>query len=875
MIAPRWGAVAALVCWSALLAAQQQPGTRVGAQNDVLLDDAVRKLQGKTVRELRVVQASGPGEPVPLVDAAAAPILRSLLTRVGQPFEARRITNDCVTLWEERRIIATGYALEVDAGLRITFVLEHEALIYDSVDFHGLNKLDKTTVQDLLGVDSKRQVTRVEAKAMVKTLLARYGRDGFPFASVTLEEVDQGAAVSAQSIPGSRAPQRLVFHVDEGQRVTVRNIELVGNRAFPGTADLGVFGAGTFLLRDAGLKGGPAWGLINGGYYSREIVEEDIERLRLFYRGRGFLDATVDVADVLFSADRTKVDLRVVIVEGPRYKIRSVKLEHVDALGEVLTTPSRYSAQEIAAELSVQPGENYDFRRLQRDWLKIQEFYGKRGHPQASFPGMAEVPLPCRILWPPREVYGDGNVVDVTFAIIEGEPKKLQDVVIRGNRFTRDAVIRRRIRVEPGQRIDMTQVQRSIRLLNQTRYFLDPETQRGPRVQLEPAAGAEGNPELVDLGIDVQDAPTGELRWGVGISTGQGATGQLIFNKRNFDLWNPPSSPNPVDAVREVLDNEALHGGGQTLNFLAAPGSRYSQFRLTWTEPDIFNEHYDTHELRVSGDRLIRRLRDGYISDALSAELGLSRYFSDEFSVGLSLRESSISIEDLVADATAVAYDAEGRTEMRSARISARYVDYDDFRQPSEGVEVSLSAESFGDWLGGEEDLLKYDHTLHWYTPLWENEVGQRTVFHFEHRFGLGHAHGKSNDVFVTERYYMGGANLRGFDFRGAGPMQFGRPYGGEVMYTATAEVYFPLVSMRMDGEGRERELLRGLVFTDIGLLGLGVHDPSFHELRGSSGFGIRIEVPMFELPISLDVAWPWAHEGTDERQQLYFSIAR
>ena len=56
-------------------------------------------------------------------------------------------------------------------------------------------------------------------------------------------------------------------------------------------------------------------------------------------------------------------------------------------------------------------------------------------------------------------------------------------------------------------------------------------------------------------------------------------------------------------------------------------------------------------------------------------------------------------------------------------------------------------------------------------------------------------SYGSSDDVFLTERFYMGGANLRGFDFRRAGPTQFQRPIGGEVIYTSTYEVFFPLIA--------------------------------------------------------------------------------
>jgi outer membrane protein assembly factor BamA len=73
----------------------------------------------------------------------------------------------------------------------------------------------------------------------------------------------------------------------------------------------------------------------------------------------------------------------------------------------------------------------------------------------------------------------------------------------------------------------------------------------------------------------------------------------------------------------------------------------------------------------------------------------------------------------------------------------------------------------------------------------------------------------------------------------------------------------------------RDRELLRGVAFLDYGLLGLGLNDPSFDELRMSYGVGIRIDVPMLGIPISLDLGWPILSEETDRRRQLWFSLSR
>jgi outer membrane protein insertion porin family len=837
--------------------------------NEVQFAEAVLQLQGKNVRSIQVVKSSDRGQRTTSLDAGSTDsIVRSLLTRVGQPFEARRVSTDCASLWSERRLVVRALAEEVEGEVAVTFIVDLEVEVYEGVEFVGLRHLDLATVNSLLGLYVDRQTTRTEAEAMRKVLLARYRRDGLAFCDIRLEERQSDSV--APDAPGPR--QRLRFVVEEGPRVRVRNLTFTGNKSFAADSVLGLFGTDTYLVRDARIDSDPARGILPGGSYSREVLDEDLDRLRLFYRSRGFLEATVDLADVTFTESRDRVDISFVIVEGPRYRIRSVRVQHVDADRREFTATPLYAAAELEAVLKVRAGDFYDNDRLQRDALAIEDFYGERGHPPFNYPGMlAAAREGCRV-FPALEIYGEGPEVDIVFQVSEGSPKRLRDVVIRGNRFTRDHVIRRRFRVLPGERIDMVEVQRALRRIEQTRFFQDPVSLRGPRLQIEPVPG---DPELVDLGLDLEDGPTGELRWGVGISTGIGAQAQITFNKRNFDLWNPPSSANPITAIGEILDAKAFHGGGQNLAMLLAPGTRQSQFSLTFVEPDVFRQHFETYELRVTGQRRLRRLPDGYTSDVLGAEVGLSRNLTENLNIGIAARHETVQIESLAQDATVLAFDAEGQTELRGTRLSVRYRDVDDFLRPSSGFDLGAAAEVIGGPFGGEESLTKWTHTANAWVTLAENEMGHRTVFHFEQFFGVANEFGGSDDVFLTERFYMGGANLRGFDFRRAGPTQFGRPIGGEAVYTATAEIFFPLVATRLEGEVRDRELLRWVVFTDIGFLGLGLDEPTFREMRASSGIGIRIEIPYLELPIALDLGWPWLYEETDTRRQLFFSISR
>ncbi|MGC6489018.1 MAG: BamA/OMP85 family outer membrane protein, partial [Planctomycetota bacterium] len=852
----------------------QGPGARVDrplptVSGELFFEEAVQALNGKLVRAVQVTEADRQaGTVTALSPERADPILRALTTRAGEPFEARRVSADCAALWSERRLVVRAYAEEVGDEVRVTFQVDLQVERYEDVEFVGNDHLDQAEIYALVGFYAGRRTTRTEAEAMRKLLLARYRRDGYAFCSIQLVDLPGFGGADASAADS----KRLQVRIEEGQKVTVRDVDFVGNRSFSADPILGLFGSEDYLVRDAQIASDPSNGWIRGGAFSREVLEEDLDRLRLFYRSRGFLEATVDLSDVRFSEDRERVDLSFVVVEGPRYRIRSVKVEHVTPDLRPLDVEPLYSAAEVEEVLQAEPGEFYDHARLQRDQLAIEEFYGRRGHPSVNFPGMRQaLQQGCRV-FEPLEVYADGPEVDIVYQVSEGAAKTLRDIVIRGNTYTRDAVIRRRFRVLPGERIDMLEVKRAQRRIENTRWFQDLATQQGPRLQLEPVPGA---PDQVDIGLDVQDGQTGELRWGAGLSTGIGLQAQIIFNKRNFDLWNPPSTANPVDAVQEILDAKAFHGGGQNLNLLLAPGTRQSQFGLTYTEPDIFGDHLDTYALRVSGQRRIRRLPDGYTSDVLGGEVGLSRNFTEFLNAGVSLRLETVNVDDLAQDATRVAFDAEGDNELFGPRISVRYRDYDDPLRPTKGVDMRLSFEAVGGPFGGDESLTKWEHRADVYYPLTENEMGHRTVFHWRQFFGYADEFGSSDDVFLTERFYMGGANLRGFDFRRAGPTQFGRPVGGEAIYTSTYEVYFPLVATRLEGEVRDRELLRWVVFTDFGLLGLGLNDPTFRELRASTGVGLRIEIPYLELPIALDLGWPWAFQDSDDRRQLYFSISR
>ncbi|HIE71115.1 MAG TPA: hypothetical protein EYP98_13590, partial [Planctomycetes bacterium] len=484
----------------------QGPGRRVDRPlptigGELFYEGAVQAMSGKPVRSIQVLKPTAapvgpPGVPpstAPLDAASSESIVRSLQTRVGQAFEPRKVSADCATLWSERRLVVRAYAEEVDGGIVVTYQIDLEIEIYEDVEFVGLEQIGQDVVNGLIGYFPGRRTTRTEAEAMRKLLLARYRRDGYAFCNIQLIDVPADLGAGADAAPAetgagtvNRARKTLRILIEEGPKVTVRHVDFVGNRSVPAHPILGLFGTGRYLVRDAHIESDPAGRLFGGGAFSREVLEEDLDRLRLFYRSSGFLEATVDLADVSFAEDRTSVDLSFVVVEGPRYRVRSIKVQHVNPQGGPVGRQPLYPAGEVQAVLKVVVGEFYDNNRLQRDREAIEQFYGKRGHPPVHFPGMRQSPGSGCQVFPPLEIYAETPEVDIIFQVSEGSPKTLRDVVIRGNRFTRDAVIRRRFRVLPGERINMIEVRRALRRIQSTRYFQDPRAGIGPRLQIEP-----------------------------------------------------------------------------------------------------------------------------------------------------------------------------------------------------------------------------------------------------------------------------------------------------------------------------------------------------------------------------------------------------
>lgn len=784
-------------------------------------------------------------------------VISRLKTKKDQKLTKAQVREDLATLYEFLKFRANVSATKIGDDRVDVFFEILPSNLFDHTEFLGNAHLSDQEAWGLTGLRENALVSEDDAERAVLLLRGRYRQDGYYFADIVknVKTVEREGYIE----------KTLQLLVDEGPEVQIRSLRFRGNTFVAGSVPLGM---GLNLQGDAGLEQVP--GVVNGSPFSALKVEDDAEKIELFYRRKGFLNCKVHLEEMNFSKDKAFVDLCYRVHEGQRFTISAVDIEVRRSADPNEKAPARYSKELLMERLSLKQDDYYDAYVVTRDKRALEIFYGKRGHPTMSRYGFGQQQYGSlfQVSEPLLTFHETKPEVKVTYRLVEGEPKKLREVRIQGNTITRDRVIRRHVKLMPGDLLDVTKMDRSRYLLDRTGYFVD-RSLSGVRLELKPVPGSEQD---VDLDIVIQEGETGAFTWGAGVSSGTGARATIQFNKRNFDIQRLPSSWSPGTWFSELSDGKAFHGGGQTLDLLLAPGTEVSYFRLSWIEPDIFEEHMDTIGLRVDGYKTLRVL-DSYNTHNLGTAVTFSRIFDETTKVSLTVRDEDVAVKSVDSNAPLLVWRNEGSTEIRALRLGLSLSDLDNPMHPREGYNFDVFGMFAGGPVGGGEDFYKFGVLGELYRPFLTDSFDRKHIVYSKFDVKYADTFGDSEDLFPSERFFMGGSNLRGFDQRHAGPTQFGEPIGGKAMLVSSLEYQFPLVSTQMQGTSHHTEIIRGVLFTDFGMLGLDMEDNTLSEPRLTVGFGLRIQVPLLQVPIQLDLGWPVLSQETDKEEQLYFSF--
>ncbi len=721
-------------------------------------------------------------------------VRRLLKTREDQPFSRRQTEEDVRDLLRTRKFLAAFANTRVEDGAVVVIFTVQEKPTITSVEILGAKKIKPTELYEVTPA-AGAVLDRYEINRAREDILQKYKQKGYFYATVELDE----AALQAEN--------RVVYRIVEGPRVRVRHLRFEGARAY----------SERWLKGHAKIQTKTYIWILRTGALDEEQAERDALAVQNYYRDEGYLDARAGYRLDFDPVNRADVDLVFVIEEGTRYKVQEIAIQGNEALTE----------DTLRSRLNLLPGKFARDEILKRDVKAIEDTYGAQGYVGTH-------------IEPRYDYLEEPGIVRLRYTIDEAPQVRFGRVTIRGNKQTHDEVIRRELRFYPGDLWDTVEARKAEQRLRETGLF------RQEGVQILPLEAVDGYRDAL---VQVEETETTQFIVGVGVSTDNGLVGNISLDNRNFDITDWPRS------WGEFVRGRAFKGAGQRMLIQLEPGTEVNRFRISFTEPYLFDK-----PLRFdSSIYLFQRERDDYTEGRAGIMLALSKRFYggilDRWAIEGTTRFEAVSIHGvhrLAADDIQDAKGTHGLVGIKGALVR----DTTDSRMfPTEGYRISFSYEEvFVEGAFGKPAI-----DAAWYKTLSTDVLDRKSVLglHADAAWILG-------DAPVYERYYAGGfGSLRGFKYRGVSPRQGFRDnaIGGDFILLTGGEYSFPLYG----------KIFRGVLFTDMGTV---ERHFTISSWRASVGFGLRVQIDFFgPVPLVFDFGFPVAKSGDDKTQIFNFAF--
>lgn len=685
----------------------------------------------------------------------------------------------------------------VDVVIRVK-----EAKVVGRVSFSGHEVFRREILLAASGLEMGEPFGEGGLQDAIDAIVEAYHRDGFLLASV-----------EAESTPTIRNHVDVIFHVFEGQRVTVNDVKIDGLRGLSKSE----------VLSAIELQPRQLLGLVSKGYYVPEDMEGDLQRLRSLYQSLGYLSAVVSFGGVEFNKRKTEVTVTIRVNEGPRHRLVRVRIE-----GQKL-----FPTKLLEREAAVLTGGFYSGEAVEEGRRRLVRWYEER----ADIAPRIEVKLRS----------GMDDDITVIYTVLEEKHYETGSVTIEGNQVTRDRVARREVTLVPGKPLTGMEVERSADNLLESGYY--------ESIEIGYETGAE--PDTRDFIFSVKEKDfMGLFQVGGGASSGSGGVGYFSLHQPNFDLFRLPRRWNDWRG--------AFTGGGQELDLEVIPGNRESIYRGRFVEPYFFRS--DLELFFGGGPELYRR--ESYNEDRLRGNVGLRKFFDRDHHLSASLAYVAdlANIDSLDTGAPSDAVAAKGRTFLGYPQLALRFEDVEsNYYSGLTGLRVSMSFELADSATGSDINFSRARLSADYYFGLFDQRPDYRHVLHIGADLGWMDAFA-GDSTLLFQRFYLGGPrSYAGFEYRRLGPHQGDTPVGGEGMIHGVVDYSFPLF-------WRE---FRGLALFNWGDLEPEFREVSLGRLRTGAGAGLQVRLNALGQPLPATLYWVKAlsSEAGDKEQLFAFTI--
>ncbi|MCH7731790.1 MAG: outer membrane protein assembly factor BamA [Candidatus Marinimicrobia bacterium] len=674
---------------------------------------------------------------------------------------------------------------ETDDGIYISIEVEENPVLGE-IKLKGNKKKKWKDFEEELNLNIGQRLQLHHMKEAVAKMKELYAEDGY--LRVEIEpELEDGKFEDVKN---------LIFYIKEHKKVKIKKIRFSGNKTYSDRK----------LRRQFKETKIQKWYLFWRSAFEMDKFEEDKIHLAQFYRNLGHKDYRILSDSISFSENGRKMYVNITVFEGPKYYLREFTWE-----GNTL-----YSEEKLFKRLNFHKGDVYDEEEFNKAvFEQVQSLYMDKGYIYSQ-------------ITPQMTPVGEDSL-DVHFMIVENNQVSVRKIDIAGNTKTRENVIRRELKIMPGDIFNRELLMRSARELFILNYFADVVPDVIPVEDDE-----------VDLLINLEEKSSDKATASVGYNQQFGITGGIGFEFNNF-------AGKGQQLILSFNEGTQYRIGGKQ-------PSKYRSISASFTDPMV----NDTPNLiGLSAYYSLRGQDINFFSFPLDRELyGLSvrwgrrlkwpdNYFRGSWMVQGSRTLYKGSKEDLEEYVGGFKKTQGISITQFITRDSRNHPEY-----PSRGSVMRWTSTLSGGLLGGNENFQKHELRLEWYTPVvWEFAL--LSSLHMGSISELTSKDGGVSIIPIDEKYIMGGSGipygtmLRGYLDNTVGPYN-SRPLGGNVMLKYTTELRFRF---------SKNPTVYGLVFAEMGNVwkSFSVADP--FDLKRSAGFGIRMFMPMLGM-IGFDMGY-------------------
>jgi len=715
-------------------------------------------------------------------------VLSYMKLRVGQTYTQESADQALKDLFETE--LFKDVSIRNNDGAVIIEVVENPVI--NRILLEGNKRIKEDKIYPEIRLAPRQIFTRSKVRADVARIVELYKRKGRFAANVEpkMVQLDQNRV-------------DIVFEINEGPKSKVQQINIIGNEEFSDGQ----------LRGEMVTKQSRFYRFFSSSdTYDPDRLAFDQQKLRQFYLTEGYADFRVISAVAELTPDKRDFIITYVVEEGDRYKFGDVAVE-----SEIRD----FTPEFLTPQLPMKSGDFYNAKQVEDTVERLSETAGLFGYAFAD-------------VRPQFTRNKDTLTMDILFQVAESDRVYVERIDINGNTLTQDKVVRREFRLNEGDAFNSFQVKRSANRIKSLGFFQED-------LEIEQKQGSA--PDRIILEANVEEKATGQLQLSAGFSSVENFILQASVQQRNF------------------------RGKGQELRASVSYSSFSQSIELGFTEPylfdrniaigaDIFRRDLNSFNF-VNNDRetTFEQLTTGF---QIRAGVPITEYLSASFRYGLSqddvTLEPTLFFTDSNGDgirgnspadicdpiiAGRFLCDALGMRTTSSIGTSLIYDDRDNRIRPTRGQSIVGSLDFAG--LGGSVKYVRgrLNASKHW------RVLGD---FIFTVSGEGGYIHPLENrsvtpgdgidDVRLTDRFFLGEPQMRGFDIRGIGPRVVrsstipgldanGNPIneivevtngrqtddaiGGRAYYLGRAELEIPL------GSGARELGLRPSVFVDVG----------------------------------------------------------